>query len=115
MTRRYAHITAAELTRWADMRAGGRSYNSISREVGRHHETVRRALRMYDRDSHVDERHEEAEYLRLMRQALVLRNQQWTYRDIAERIGWHATTNSLRNGLRRYARRNGWPLYQRAS
>ncbi len=115
MTRRYAHITAAELTRWADMRAGGRSYNSISREVGRHHETVRRALRMYDRDSHVDERHEEPEYLRSMRQALALRNQQWTYRDIAERIGWHASLNSLRNGLGRYARRNGWKLYKRAS
>ncbi len=115
MTRRYAHITAAELTRWADMRAGGRSYNSISREVGRHHETVRRALRMYDRDSHVDERHEEAEYLRLMRQALALRNQQWTYRDIAERIGWHASLNSLRNGLKRYAQRNGFTLFKRAS
>ena len=115
MTRRYAHITAAELTRWADMRAGGRSYNSISREVGRHHETVRRALRMYGRDSHVDERHEEAEYLRCMRQALTLRNQRWSYPDIAERIGWTATTSSLRTGVNRYARRERLPLYTRAS
>ena len=115
MTRRYAHITAAELTRWADMRAGGWSYNAISREVGRHHETVRRALRMYDRDSHVDERHEEPEYLRCMRQALVLRNQRWSYPDIAERIGWTATTSSLRTGLDRYAQRERLPLYKRAS
>ena len=115
MKRRYNHITAAELTRWSEMRAAGTSYNAISREVGRHHETVRRALRMYDRDSHVDERHEEPGYLRCMRQALALRNAHYTYPEIAERIQWHASTTSLRNGLLRYAARNGWPVYKRAA
>lgn len=112
MKRQYNHITAAELARWAQLRKDGMTYAAIARQVGRHHESVRRALRMYDRDSKVDMRHEEPEYIGKMRRAFTLRNQQWTYSEIAHAIDWHASLNSLRNGLVRYARRNGMPLFK---
>lgn len=115
MSRTYRHITAAELQRWAQMRKEGASYPTIAKHAGRHAETVRRALRTYEKDTYVEQRHEQRDYLASMRKALILRNQQMSYPDIARTIHWHASTRGLRQAVRRYALREGLVLYRRAS
>lgn len=110
MTRRYRPWTGLEVQRAAQMRASGMSYAAIGRELDRAHHVVCTVLRRQGQDSWVAQSHERPNYERQLYRAYHLRQDGWTYPDIASHIRWHASHPMLRKALYRYADRMNLPL-----
>lgn len=106
MTRQYTQWTYPELVRIAARRKAGEPWKAIEADYDVNANAIRKTLQRYGLGLNVRKRGQVREDEAVILRAISLRNQQWTWTDIAHAVEWRKTWQALRKACHSSAKRN---------